>query len=72
MNESRVIVKRVISFCSLPEELIPETHWLCDYPTGCYVEYSLENLEVYNELQDWIAKNYQELDNTEFLIHMDY
>ena len=72
MAESRVIVRRVIGICDIPLEVLPEDHYLYDYLPGSYAPYSLENLEVYNELQDWIARNYQELDNTEFLIHMDY
>lgn len=72
MRESQVIVKRVILFSDIPEELTPEGHWLNEFPDGCYVEYSLENLDVYDTLDLWIVKNYQELDHTEFLIKMDY
>lgn len=70
--ESQIIVKRVINLSDIPKKLLGEVDHFVEYEEGCYISYSLENLEVYDDLQDWIAKNYQELDNTEFLIKMDY
>lgn len=71
-TESRVIVKRVINLSWIPKELLIEVANFEEFGEKCYVPYSLENLEEYSALDTWIAKNYQELDNTEFLIHMDY
>ena len=77
MKESKVIVKRVISYCDIPDELIDKcADWLNDYQNGCFVPYSLEIREDieqnWDELDVWLMENYAELKDTEFLINMDY
>lgn len=66
------ITRKVISYCEIPEDI--EKGWLDDQGCDVYVDYTLSDSAEYshNELDEWLIKNYPELINTQFLIHIDY
>lgn len=64
---------RVISYCSIPEEITEKEEWLQDYPSNCLVTYSVMfDKDARSELDNWIVENHPDLEKEEFLIEMDY
>lgn len=61
---------RVISYCEIPEELIP--NWLKEFPTGCYVEVHLDTLDGVGLLDIWFKENYPGIEDETFYIEIDY
>ena len=66
------ITRKVVSYCEIPEELIPG--WLMECGCDVYTEYSLSDDPKYTKesIDNWLLNKYPELNNTTFLIHIDY
>jgi len=65
------IVRKVISYCDIPEELTEEG-WLSEQCPDSYVEMTIAT-EDKDGLDEWILKNYSEIKEGEtILIHIDY
>lgn len=71
------ITKKVVSYCEIPEEIIPEGHWLNQHGCDAYIECHLEEDELdvtkRDKLDAWLRETYPELiDEKSFFIHLDY
>jgi hypothetical protein len=61
---------KCISYCEIPEE-ITEGTWISDHSCDCYITYRF-NQDSSSNLDLWLIKNYPELMDTTFMIHIDY
>ena len=73
----KTITKKVVSYCEIPEGIIPKGHWLnqhgCDAYIECHLEDDIEDVIEGDELDDWLRETYPELiDEESFFIHIDY
>lgn len=68
---------KILSYCDIPEELT-SNHWISDFNSNVYIEYTIVNKEEqidYNDdfsIDNWILEKHPELENTTILIHIDY
>ena len=68
----KTITKKVISYCEIPKDIIPEDHWINHHGCDTYVEVHLDD-EDEDELDTWLRTTYPELvDEESFFIHLDY
>lgn len=66
------ITKKVVSYCEIPEGIIPEGHWINEHGCDAYVECHIDDDED-DELSVWLKETYPELiDEESFFIHLDY
>ena len=71
----KTITKKVVSYCEVPEGIIPEDHWVNHYGCDAYVEVHMEDedSEDPDPLDTWLRTTYPELvDEESFFIHLDY
>jgi len=61
---------KVVSYSSIPEELIPQ--WLKEYPSNCYVEVHIDTLDNSNPLDVWFKENHPGIEEETFYIEIDY
>lgn len=72
----KIITRSVLSYCNIPES-IRKNYFQEQYPDS-FVEYSITSKEEQAKfdddfsLDDWIIKNYPELEGQTILIHIDY
>jgi hypothetical protein len=77
MDKLETIVKKVLSYVDIPEELVQNSRFQ-EHGTDVYIDYKITPVEErykYSDdwsLDDWIIENYPELISEEFLIHIDY
>lgn len=67
----KTIEKKVVSYCEIPEGLIPEKHWINQYELGTHVECHIDDAPD-DELSAWLREIYPELiDEESFYIYME-
>jgi len=66
----KTINKKVVSYCKIPQG-ITDRHYISEASCDSYIDYSLEDVGE-DTISDWIRENYPELENEEFLIHINY
>lgn len=64
---------KVVSYCDIPEWLtISQDCWFKDFPTGCYIEYSIDKESSQNNIDYWLMEKYPGIENETFYIEIDY
>ena len=61
---------KVVSYCDIPEELIPT--WLDEYPSGVYIEVHIDESEGLDALEMWLIGEYPGIEEETFYIEIDY
>lgn len=61
---------KVVSYCDIPEELIPQ--WIEEYSPGSFIEVHISDVEgEFDELELWLMKNYPGIEEDTFYIEID-
>lgn len=78
MKKLQEITRKVLSYCDIPEEIARTNSSLEENSSDTYVEYEVTSKAEQAKFDDdfaldnWIIKNYPELEGTKILIHIDY
>jgi hypothetical protein len=64
-------IKKVLNISEIPEE-VRERHWLSRHLIESYVEVHLDGKDNLDTVDEWITKNYPELEEEDsFFIYID-
>ena len=77
-SELSKITRFVLSYCSIPKEILETLPWSEEYPPDCFTEYNITSKEEQSKFDDdfaldnWILEKYPELEGETIFIKIDY